>query len=656
MNKVDEIKELVSYLNKASEVYYSGGMPIIDDAEFDEKLEQLKKIESETGIVLSNSPTHRVGYDLTNISYPTKQKKEELDHPMLSLDKVHSPEDIISFLDGKEAYMSVKLDGNSVTARYENGELTGLHSRGNGNVGNDLLIHAKSFTNLPLKIPVSGTFIVDGEAIITYGDFEKINAVQPENYKFANPRNLVAGTLALLDSEISAKRCLKFVAWNVIWADCLSNDFWDNLRTCKEYGFDTVPITEIPANAKEDVLKDKLHTIKEFAKCSDYPMDGAVVTFANVMYGKSLGRTEKFFRHSVAYKYEDEIVFSRINTVEWSVGKTKITPVAHFVPVVIDGTTVTKASLHNVSIFKNLQLGTGDTVSVYKANLIIPQIRENLTKSNTFLIPQTCPVCGGKTEVICKNASEELICTNPDCDAKLLNRIKHFCSRDAINIEGLSEATIQKFIEHGYIGKFKDIFNLKNHYEELILLEGFGEKSIQSLIASIEKSRNTTLANFIYALSIPLVGKTAAKTIESRTASFEWLFSDKGMEFEWQTIEGIGNEIAISLQNFIRENNAEITELAKEFVLTKRNGSQTEKSNVSGKTFCITGNVEHFKNRNELKTKLETMGAKVTASVTSKTDYLINNDINSVSSKNKTAQKLGVEIINEEKLLDLLKI
>lgn len=625
----------------------------MDDAEFDIKLEQLKQLEEETGIILSNSPTHNVGYVITD-----KINKEKLDHPMLSLDKCHSVDEILSFLNNRDAYMSIKLDGNSVTARYENGKLVGLHSRGNGTIGNNLMVHATSFKNLPLEIPTKGTFIVDGEAIITKDDFEKINAELPDDEKFANSRNLVAGTLSLLDSKISAERFLKFIAWNLIQDDNMTNDFLNNLAICESQGFDIVPCYRLAENYyNESIVRHKLDMLKGLAEKYQYPMDGAVITFADVAYGKSLGRTEKFFRHSIAFKYEDETVETTLTDIEWSVGKTKITPVAHFKSVTLDGTTVTKASLHNVSIFKNFNLGIGDRITVYKANLIIPQLKENLTQSNTCTIPIKCPCCGAHTEVVYQNASEELICTNPDCDEKFLNRLKHFVSRDAINIEGMSEATLRKFINHGFISSFKDIYNLADHYNSLINIDGFGEKSIKALLSSIEKSQNTTLGNFLYSLSIPLIGRTASKQIEkSFNGDFKSLdraIAENGAN-ALSGIQGFGTEMCMSIVRFFTSNREKILSLYENFDLKTPNETHISSARLQDKIFCITGSVEHFKNRNELKSVIESAGGRVTGSVTSKTTYLINNDINSSSSKNQTAKKLNIPIITENELISML--
>jgi len=652
--KIEKIKAFVSKLNEASKAYYGTGRTIMDDAEFDVKLEQLKQLEEETGIILSNSPTHNVGYILTD-----KINKEELDHPMLSLDKVHSVDEILLFLNNREAYMSIKLDGNSVTARYENGKLVGLHSRGDGVIGNDLMIHAASFKNLPLEIPTKGTFIVDGEAIITKDDFEKINAGLPEDEKFANSRNLVAGTLSLLDSKISAERCLKFIAWNLIQDDYMTNDFLNNLAICESQGFDVVPCYRLAENYYDrNTVERKLDMLKGLAEKYQYPMDGAVITFADVAYGKSLGRTEKFFRHSIAYKYEDKTAETTLTDIEWSVGKTKITPVAHFKPVILDGTTVTKASLHNVSIFKNFKLGVGDKVTVYKSNMIIPQLRENITQSNTCTIPTTCPCCEAPTEIMCQDISEELMCTNPNCPAKILNRLKHFVSRNAINIEGISEATLQKFIELDFISSFKDIYYLKNHYNKLITIEGFGKKSIDKLLNSIEKSRETSLSRFIYSLSIPLIGRVASKQVEdyfNGNTDMPEIISELSNPNTLNGIQGFGVEMRKSISDFFNLNSMEIFELSEEFTFKKVKKSMNLSSSITGKTFVITGSVEHFKNRNELKEKIETMGGKVSGSVSKNTDYLINNDTTSNSSKNKKAKELGIKIISEEEFLELIK-
>lgn len=654
MNSSKHMKALINELNAASKAYYETGRTIMDDAEFDIKLDQLKELEKKTGVVLSNSPTHNVGYVITN-----KINKEELDHPMLSLDKCHSVDEIISFLGGKRGCMSIKLDGNSITARYENGKLVGLHSRGNGTIGNDLMVHAASFKNLPLIIPIKGTFVVDGEAIITKDEFENINAKLPDDEKFANSRNLVAGTLSLLDSKISAERSLKFIAWNLIQADNITNDYVDNLLICKLQGFDVVPGKRIAEELyNETDIQTELNTLRTLAQQYQYPMDGAVITFTNITYGKSLGRTEKFFRHSIAYKYDDEIAETTLTGIEWSVGKTKITPVAHFKPVIIDGTEISKASLHNVSIFKKFKLGVEDKITVYKANCIIPQIKENFTQSNTCTIPSICPHCGSPTKIDCQNSSEELICTNVNCSAKLINHFKHFCSRNAINIEGLSEATLQKLIDANIISCFRDIFYLNDYYSTLIKFEGFGEKSVNKLLNSIDKSRNTTLSRFIYSLSIPLIGETASKQIEKYCDCNLQKFIDhitKNKDKSFLNIQGFGTEMAQSINNYWNQHAATILELAREFKFETHDNTLNSNPTLLGNTFCITGNVEHFKNRNELKEIIENSGGKVSSSVTSKTNYLINNDSNSNSSKNKKAKELNIPIITEEEFMQLMK-
>ena len=655
LDKIKRIQELVSILNKASYEYYNTGHPFMEDSEFDTLLNELQRLEVETGTVLKNSPTQNAGSKVAK-----EQKKITHEHLMLSLDKIHTIDEIKDFVKDKDCIASVKLDGLTCSATYMDGVLTRLETRGNGETGTDIMVHKNSIKGLPLRINHGGKYVVDGECIVPYDKFEKINATLSENDKFSNPRNMASGALNLLDSNISAKRGLQFVVWNVIEdSEEFSNNMVDNLRNAYHLGFELVPYIDINVycnNEEKDRFNNILDLIKQFANTNKYPMDGAVFSYRDIEYGKSLGRTGHHFRHSVAYKFEDSDAETTLTNIEWTMGKTgQLTPVAIFNDVELEGTKVNRASLHNISICKSLELGIGDTITIYKANMIIPQIRDNLTRSNTFEIPTICPICGGKTEIVKDNDSEVLMCTNQDCKGKLLGRLTHFVSKNAIGIDNLSEQTLQKFIELGWLKSFADIYHLSEHKEQMYKLEGFGTKSVDKLLDNIEKSRDITLDRFIYSLSVPLIGRTASKVIANYfNGNWNDFWYAWNSDYNWKLLNDFGDAMSSSMFLYILNHRDMVSELSKEFNFENHNTSNNKKENILGKVFVITGSLCRYLNREELINAIESMGGKVSGSVSSKTDFLICNDTNSTSSKNTKAKKLGIPIITEEEFIDMI--
>lgn len=638
---------MINLLNQASQAYYSG-KPIMDDNQFDARLEDLKQLEDETGVVFANSPTQTVGAKVL-----TELPEVKHNHKMLSLDKCHFPEEVIKFANNKELVASIKLDGMTTSLLYENGILVRGESRGNGHVGNDITEHVKQFLNVPLKINKEGTYTIDGEAVILDEDFAEIN----QNNEFKNSRNLVAGTLSSLDTSVVSQRKVKFIAWDVIDGGN-NNSLKDNLNEAKELGFDTVPFWSV-ANLSRTNIQNVINYIFEFASDEGYPCDGVVFKFNNIEYGKSLGATSHHFRNGIAYKAENSLHKTELINLEWSMGKTgQITPIANFKPVEIEGTTVEKASLSNISVMEDT-LGipfVGEEIFVSKRNMIIPKV-ENANKISSpsiekaISIPSICPVCGGKTEIKQDNDSKVLMCTNNDCKGKLLGKLTHFVSKNAMNIECLSESTLEKFIELGWLTKFIDIYYLDVNKKEMMQLEGFGEKSVKKLLNSIEKSKNTTLDRFIYALSIPDVGRSTAKTIASRFKDFQD-FIIRASDFNWEELDGIGSQTALKINEFIKVHIDEIRELAKELEFEEVE-EVTISNNLTGITFCITGGLNHFANRDEVKEKIRQAGGRVIDSVSANTNYLVCNE-ESNSSKYKKAKKMGIPVISEEELIKIL--
>ena len=647
---------MISILNDASYAYYNTGNPIMSDKEFDMRLEDLKELEKETGIVFSNSPTQDV------VGWPILDElpKAVHNHEMLSLNKCHSIQEIVEFSNNKELVASVKLDGMTASLLYENGIFVKGESRGNGHVGVDITEHIKQFMNIPLKINKKNRYIVDGECIISDDDFAKIN----QNGEYKNSRNLIAGTLNSLDTTVVSQRRAKFIVWDVIEGGN-SDNLTDNLNDAESLGFSVVPFW-YPVNLEPKKLQSTLDYVFEYASDEGLPCDGVVFKFNDIEYGKSLGKTEHHFKDGIAYKKEDDVYKTKLIDVEWNCGKSgQLTPVAIFEPVDIDGSIVNRASLHNVSIFEDLNLCIDDTIEIYKANMIIPQIKRNVSaeqrqyieaiEAPTIYIPEYCPICGGKTKIKQDNNSKVLVCTNENCKGKLLGKLTHYVSKNAMDIKGLSEATLKDFIELGWINDFKDIYLLKHHATEMVKFDGFGETSVKKLLNSIEKSRITTLDRFIYSLSIPLIGRSASKTIaECFNYDFNGLLDNFGFwkGFDWTTLDGFGKAMSDSMDKFITDNVTKYFVDLPGYLIFKKPETTSSSNSLGGKVFCITGSLNHFANRDEVKEKIESLGGKVSNTVNAKTDYLVCNEASN-SSKYKKAQSLGVKIVNEDELIKM---
>ena len=645
-NSLQRMKELVEKLDQAAKAYYQEDREIMSNQEYDSLYDQLEQLEKETGTVLTNSPTVRVGYEAVN-----ELPKEEHPSPMLSLDKTKDREVLRGFIGNHKCLLSWKLDGLTIVLTYENGELVKAVTRGNGIVGEVITNNARVFKNIPLRIPYKGQLVLRGEAIITYSEFERINeTIGDADAKYKNPRNLCSGSVRQLNNEITAKRNVRFYAFALVSAQDVdfSNSREQQFIWLKKQGFEVVEYKVVTSESLDEAMDYFSKTIVN----NDFPSDGLVVTYDDIAYGESLGSTAKFPRNSFAFKWADEMRETRLVDMEWSPSRTGlINPVAIFEPVELEGTTVSRASVHNISIVKELQLGIGDTIKVYKANMIIPQIAENLTRSGNLVIPDKCPVCGQEARI----RKETLYCMNPDCVAKKIKSFSLFTSRDAMNIDGLSEATLEKFIAMGFIHNFGDIFEIGKYKDQIVEMEGFGQKSFDNLMVSLEKAKKTTLAKVIYSLGITGIGLANAKVICK-------YFDDDiekirhADEEEISAIEGIGPVIAGSMADYFKsaENNQKLDHLLSHLHLVHEETSAEQV--FAGKTFVITGSVEHFSNRSEAKEFIEARGGKVTGSVTKKTDYLINNDKTSASSKNKKAQELGIPILSEEDFLELAGI
>lgn len=649
-NSLQRMKELVEKLDQAAKAYYQEDREIMSNQEYDSLYDQLEQLEKETGTVLTNSPTVRVGYEAVN-----ELPKEEHPSPMLSLDKTKDREVLRGFIGNHKCLLSWKLDGLTIVLTYENGELVKAVTRGNGIVGEVITNNARVFKNIPLRIPYKGQLVLRGEAIITYSEFERINeTIGDADAKYKNPRNLCSGSVRQLNNEITAKRNVRFYAFALVSAQDVdfSNSREQQFIWLKKQGFEVVEYKVVTSESLDEAMDYFSKTIVN----NDFPSDGLVVTYDDIAYGESLGSTAKFPRNSFAFKWADEMRETRLVDMEWSPSRTGlINPVAIFEPVELEGTTVSRASVHNISIVKELQLGIGDTIKVYKANMIIPQIAENLTRSGNLVIPDKCPVCGREARIRKENDVETLYCMNPDCVAKKIKSFSLFTSRDAMNIDGLSEATLEKFIAMGFIHNFGDIFEIGKYKDQIVEMEGFGQKSFDNLMVSLEKAKETTLAKVIYSLGITGIGLANAKVIcKYFDDDIEKIrYAD---EEEISSIEGIGPVIAGSLADYFKsaENNQKLDHLLSHLHLVHEETSAEQV--FAGKTFVITGSVEHFSNRSEAKEFIEARGGKVTGSVTKKTDYLINNDKTSASSKNKKAQELGIPILSEEDFLELAGI
>ena len=647
--KKKRMQELIRILNEAGKAYYQDAEEIMSNLQYDRLYDELVELEKELGITLANSPTVNVGYEVLS-----ELPKERHEKPMLSLDKTKEVERLREFLGEQKALISWKLDGLTIVLTYQGGELRKAVTRGNGEVGEVITNNAKVFQNVPLHIAYQGELILRGEAVIGYSDFEKINAeIEDVDAKYKNPRNLCSGSVRQLNNEITAKRNVKFFAFSLVKAEGV--DFENSRKKQFEWltsqGFDVVEHYEVTA----ETVKERVAFFAEKIEENDFPSDGLVLVYDDIAYGQSLGTTAKFPRDSFAFKWADEIRETTLSQIEWSPSRTGlINPVAIFEPVELEGTTVSRASVHNISIMEELELGIGDTIRVYKANMIIPQIAENVTRSGVKEIPDHCPVCGGKTEVRQVNNAKSLYCTNPECQAKHIKSFALFVSRDALNIDGMSEATLEKFIMNGFVKDYADIFHLDRYEEEIKSMEGFGEKSYQKLQAGIEKARVTTLPRLIYSLGIANIGLANAKII---CKEFQYNLEKMlhAVPEDLSAIDGVGDVIANAFVDYFKEERhvEEVRKLLKELTIPEEEENPTEQI-FAGMNFVITGSVEHFANRNEVKAVIESKGGKVTGSVTSKTNYLINNDTTSGSSKNKKARELGIAIISEEEFLKML--
>ena len=647
MDKSERIKDLVELLNKANKAYYQEANEIMTNFEYDKLYDELVGLEKETGMVLSNSPTVNVGYQVVS-----QLPKEQHNSPMLSLDKTKEVGALADFAGDRKCLLSWKMDGLTVVLTYENGELVKAVTRGNGLVGEVITNNAKTFKNIPISIPYKGRLTLRGEAIIKYSDFEQINReIEDADSKYKNPRNLCSGSVRQLNSQVTAERNVNFVAFALINADDVDfgNSIEQQYKWMESQGFQVVEYRVVTRNSMEDAVKYFAGKIQTY----DYPSDGLVLMFDDIEYGLSLGTTAKFPRNGIAFKWEDEQAETTLKYIEWSPSRTGlINPVAVFEPVELEGTTVTRASVHNISIVEQLALHSGDRIKVYKANMIIPQISENLTQTGNIEVPDTCPACGHNTEIRNDNGIKTLYCPNKQCPAKNIKAFTLFVSRNAMNIDGLSEETLEKFIDAGYIREFADIYRISRYREEITNTSGFGEKSYDNLITSLNKSRDVELHALIYSLGIPNIGVANAKLIckyfdndleKIRHATVEELVK----------IDGIGDKMAEKFTEYFsdKENVEKLDRLLQE-VTIKNPEVNHNAQNMEGLNFVVTGSVSHFANRNEVKEYIEQRGGKVTGSVTSKTNYLINNDIMSNSSKNKKAKELGIEIITEEQFIE----
>ncbi|MDF2985796.1 MAG: ligase, NAD-dependent [Eubacterium sp.] len=648
-NKLQIMKDKIEILNKAARAYYQEDREIMPNIEYDRLYDELVNMEKETGIVLSNSPTINVGYEvLSNLP------KEQHEKPMLSLDKTKEVPDLKEWLGTQSGLLSWKLDGLTIVLTYEGGNLVKAVTRGSGEIGEVITNNAKVFKNLPVNIAYKDTLVLRGEAIIRYSDFLKINnEIEDVDAKYKNPRNLCSGSVRQLNNRITADRNVHFFAFSLVKADYAeyNNSRIAQMKWLRDQGFDVVEFKEV----NSDNIEDTVQWFYDRIEGNDFPSDGLVLTLDNIAYGESLGSTSKFPRDSIAFKWRDEIKETKVLEIEWSASRTGlINPIAIFEPVELEGTTVSRASIHNISIMEGLELGIGDTVGVYKANMIIPQISENLTRSGMAEIPEHCPVCHGVIELRQENGVKFLYCINDDCLAKQIKSFTHFVGRDAMNIEGLSEATIEKLIAKGLIKELADIFHIDKFKQEITEMEGFGEKSFNKLVASVNKARKTTAVRLLYSLGIPNVGLSNAKLI-CRNFKYDWNAIQAANFSDLIEIGGIGDVMADAYVRFFADDRKKVIveDLLKELEFETIKAAETEQifDNIS---FVITGSVEQFKNRDELKDIIELKGGKVTGSVTSKTNYLINNDNLSGSSKNKKAKELGISIITENQFVDWL--
>lgn len=655
LDKIKRIQELVKLLNETSDAYYNTGNTIMTDQEFDLMMEELKCLEQETEFILSNSPTQKVGAEVK-----TELIKVKHTRPMLSLDKCHSAQELIDFADNDDCYLSVKCDGLTTRLIYENGILIGAETRGDGEIGQDILFHVKEYTNVPTHIPVTNRYVIDGESVIFYADFDDIVNILPENERFANPRNLASGTLSNFDANITRQRNMRFIAWRVIEGDDNDSHFW-RLKNAEQLGFTIAPMWTYTNKSDDPTnLENMLHNLRKQANDIGLPMDGIVMAKNSHIKAESMGRTSKFFRHSISYKFEDEEYETTLDHIDWTLGRSGIlTPTAVFKPVEIDGAEVTRASMHNISVMAELSnkypYYKGMKLLVYKANQIIPQVKmaigvlEDEIDSEIFKTPAECPVCGGKTVIKKDNKSEVLVCTNPECTGKKLAQFEHFVSRKCMDIRGMSSATLETLISHGFLHNFKDIYHLSDYRQQLILLDGFGKKSIDNLLKSIEDSRSVKLDNFIAALGIDGIGLSAAKTISSYFNEDFNRFIEATLDgFDFTKLNDFGKTMNSNIQNFIYEHGNSVVSLAAEMNFIHEESSSD--NSLTNLRFCITGSFS--RPRDELKKRLESKGAKFVSSVSKNLNILFAGD--KAGSKLTKAQQLGIRVVGEDELMKML--
>ena len=648
MHKLERMKELSAILSEAAKAYYQESREIMSNFEYDQLYDELTALEEETGTVFAGSPTQKVGYEVLS-----ELPKERHEKPMLSLNKTKSVDELKEWLGNQKGLLSWKMDGLTVVLTYEDGKLAKAVTRGNGEIGEVITGNARTFVNLPMSIPYKGRLILRGEAVITYDDFERLNAtIADESAKYKNPRNLCSGSVRQLNSEITAGRNVRFMGFALVQADGVDfhNSKKEQTGWLSGLGFEMVESVEVTAETIADAVTGFAKKVEDY----NIPSDGLVLLYDNMEYGASLGRTAKFPRDSIAFKWADELQETTLSYIEWSASRTGlINPVAVFEPVELEGTTVSRASVHNISIMEGLELGVGDRITVYKANMIIPQIADNLTRSGVKDIPAQCPVCNGATEIRSINDVKSLYCTNPDCQAKKIKGFALFVSRDALNIDGLSEMTLEKFIAAGFIHEFSDIFHLDRHKDAIVEMEGFGEKSYENLVKAAKTASSTTLPRVIYGLGIAGIGLANAKMI-CKHFRYDIEAMRKADAEDLCSIDGIGAVLADAWVSYFKEDkNNEILDHLLADLTIEEEQTESGDNSLEGKVFVITGSVEHFANRKELQALIESKGGKATGSVTSKTSYLINNDVTSNSSKNKKAKELGIPILSE---LDFLKL
>ena len=642
-----KIRVLIEQLKAANVAYYKENREIMSNYEYDKLYDQLVELEKTTGIIYPDSPTQSVGVDILD-SLP----KERHQKKMLSLDKTKEVSVLEDWLGNKDGILSWKLDGLTVVLTYDNGKLQKAVTRGNGSIGDIITSNAKQCSNVPLQIPYKGKLIVRGEAIITYSDFEKINSeIEDVDAKYKNPRNLASGSIRLLNSSESKKRNIKIVIFRLVQGgeESLMDKQFSWLSSM---GFEVVEHYLV----RKDTIEQSVKFFKRKINTNDIPTDGLVISYNDTEYGNSLGETSKFERHSFAFKWADEVAETTLREIEWSPSRTGLlNPVAIFDSVELEGTTVSRASVHNVSILKELQLGIGDKIQVIKSNMIIPQVVENLTRSGNLEIPKTCPTCSGETKVINSNGTEFLFCTNPDCKEKLIGRIEHFCKRNAMNIVGMSESTVEFLVKKGWVTNYKDLYELQKYKTQWSSIPGFGDRSVTKILSSIDNSRNTDPERLLYAIGIPKVGESQSKEIFKNFSTWNDFIAALDEGYDFSRLEGFGDILNDIIHKWYKEQYKEkrIPELVKELNFTE-NVNASESEVLKGKIFVITGSLVKHKSRNELKDKIEKLGGKVSSSISSKTSYLINNDISSNSSKNKKAKELNIPIINEDSFLQII--